>query len=282
LSTVSTGIKRLFWDIETSPNVGYFWRCGWKISMPPENIVQERAMICICYKFEGSEDVGALTWDFGDDYKMLEEFAYVSQEADELVAHNGDKFDLRWFKGRNAFHKLPPLPDYKTVDTCAIAKRNFDWNSYKLDYIAYKLLGEGKIKTEFQLWKDVALPVMITEMAKQVKGEVTIPKDMMQRYDDAMDFMVKYCKRDVVLLERVWEEIQPYYKPKSHVGVAEGRERWTCPQCASEHVIKSKNRTTPMGMPRHQMHCKDCGRYYTISDLVFRMYLTDKKKKLVE
>ena len=31
-------VKRLIWDIETSPNLGYFWRSGYKIRIDPENI----------------------------------------------------------------------------------------------------------------------------------------------------------------------------------------------------------------------------------------------------
>jgi hypothetical protein len=275
------GIKRLFWDVETSPNVMYSWRAGYKLNLGPENIVHERAMICNCFKFEGSEDIGSLEWDFGDDQSMIEEFAYVSKEADELVAHNGDKFDIRWFNARNLIHGLPPLPDYKTVDTCAIAKRKFYLNSYKLDYLANLLLGEGKVKTEFNLWKEISLPVMITEMAKQVNGEVKIPKDMMDHYKRSMNFMVEYCKRDVVILEKVFEKLQPYYKQKTHAGVAAGKERWTCMVCTSENVKLTKTRPTPMGMIQRQMYCKDCGKYYTVSDLVYRMYLKAKGLKAV-
>ena len=41
----------LYFDIETSANVGLFWTSGYKISIGTENIIKERAVICICYKF---------------------------------------------------------------------------------------------------------------------------------------------------------------------------------------------------------------------------------------
>jgi hypothetical protein len=44
------GIKRLFFDIETSPNIGYFWRAGYKLNIGHENIIEERKIICISYK----------------------------------------------------------------------------------------------------------------------------------------------------------------------------------------------------------------------------------------
>lgn len=244
-------IKRLFWDIETSPNIMFSWRAGYKINLDPDNIIHERAIICICYKWEHNNRVFSIQWEDGDDSQLVDEFAAVANSADELIAHNGDKFDIRWFNGRNLLHGLPPLPQYKTVDTCAIAKRRFNLNSYKLDYLSKILLGEGKIKTEFQMWKDICL-------------------DNSQK---AMRKMVKYCRRDVRLLQRVWEKLEPYYAPKTHVGALTGDERWTCPQCGAGNVIKSKTRKTPAGMTQHQMHCKECCRYFTISDLVFRQYL---------
>ena len=45
--------KRLFFDIETSPNIGFFWSSGYKINIPFENILKERAIICIAYKYQG-------------------------------------------------------------------------------------------------------------------------------------------------------------------------------------------------------------------------------------
>ena len=35
-----TPIKRLFWDIETSPNVVLSWRIGYKINLDHDNILQ--------------------------------------------------------------------------------------------------------------------------------------------------------------------------------------------------------------------------------------------------
>ena len=70
-------MKRLFWDIETAPNLGLFWSSGWKLSIPPENIIQERAVICICYKWQGEDRVHSLKWDRGDDRQMLVNFSGI-------------------------------------------------------------------------------------------------------------------------------------------------------------------------------------------------------------
>ena len=184
----------------------------------------------------------------------------IANAADELIAHNGDKFDIKWFNARNVFHSLPPLPKYKTVDTLKIARSNFYFNSNRLDYLGKFLLGEGKIKTEFDLWKRI----------------------VRNNDHNAMLDMIRYCKKDVILLERVWKKLAPYHKPQTHMGVVYGNERWACPSCGSGNVIKSKTRISPAGLKHHQMHCKECSRYYQIVDMVFRKYLEARYGEYVE
>lgn len=251
-------VKRIFWDIETSPNIGFFWRPGWKVSLPPENIIQERAVICICYKWQGKKKVHHLRWNKGDDLGMITEFSDVLERADEAVAHNGDKFDMGWYNGRHLIHGLDPIPKTKTVDTYKIANNNFNLNSYKLDYLAKILLGEGKIHAPFQLWEDIVL----------------------RNSEKAMGKMIKYCKKDVVLLERVWEKLSAYTAPETHAAVmATGnvRDRWMCPHCGTDHVKKSKTVVTKAGMKQHQMQCLDCGKYFTIANLVYTWYMEAKR-----
>jgi predicted PolB exonuclease-like 3'-5' exonuclease len=256
-------MKRLFWDIETSPNRLWSWRVGRKISLGPDVIDKERNIICICYKWQHQRKVHHLKWDFWDDKKMVEDFVPVLEEADELVAHNGDRFDMRWYNGRHLIHHLPPIPTSKTVDTLKIARKHFYLNSYRLDYLAKKLLGHGKIETGFGLWKAICTNNDPVSMAK----------------------MIRYCKRDVVLVQELWELEQSYEAPKTHSAVlttGDVKLRWMCPHCASGNVKKSKNITTAKGMIQHQMKCRACGRYYTIADAVHNWYLTAKKVEKLE
>lgn len=247
-------IKRLFWDIETSPNIMFSWRAGYKLNLSHDNIIHERAIICICYKWEGDEQVHSIEWDKGDDRELVKEFAEIAEQADEMVAHNGNKFDLKWYNTRNLIHCLPPIPQYKTVDTLTIARKHFYLNSNRLDYLGKILLREGKISTNFDLWKRICL----------------------DNEPSAMREMIQYCKKDVELLERVWRKLTPYDMPKTHAGVFAGLDRWTCPHCASENVKVSKTRPTPKGMIQKQMQCNDCRRYYTIANKVYKDYVVAK------
>jgi DNA polymerase elongation subunit (family B) len=118
--------KRLFFDIETSPNIGFFWQAGYKKNIDYDNIITERAIICICYKWEGEKEVYSLTWNKKQcDKIMLRTFIAVAEEADELVGHNGDKFDLAWIRTRCLFHGIEMFPKYTTLDTLKLSRSQF-------------------------------------------------------------------------------------------------------------------------------------------------------------
>jgi len=249
-------MRRLIWDIETSPNIAFTWRAGHKIYIDPENIINERAIICICYKWEGEKKVYSLEWNKGCDKKMIKCFIEIAKQADELVAHNGDRFDVKWLNTRALFHELDPDPFLKTVDTLVIARKHFYFNSNRLDYIGKYLLGKQKLKTDFGMWWDI------------VKKNCPI----------AMSKMIKYCKQDVNLLESIWKKISHYHNPKSHEGVIQGKEKWTCARCGSEDVIRVKQRVSSRGTTTVQMKCKSCFGYYTIS-LASAMEYSENKNK---
>ena len=250
-------IRRLFWDIETSMTVVYSWKVGFKLNIGPENIIHERKIICIGYKWEGESKVNVLTWDKDqDDKAMLVAFLKIANEADELVAHHGDGFDMPWFRTRCVFHGLQPLPDYKTVDTCAWAKRFFYFQSNKLAYIAPYLGCEGKISTTYGLWKDIVEKKCVIALRK----------------------MSEYCGQDVRVLEQVWAKMRLCVKPKTHSGVVQGRDKWTCSHCGSEDVRKSKTKVTAAGTVQHQMQCHGCGGYTSINGAAYEAYKLAKGK----
>ena len=237
--------RRLFFDIEVSFNLGMFWTSGFKISLGPENIIKERAIICICYKWEDEKEVGWLTWDAKQcDKKMLEKFVKIANSADELVGHNGDKFDLAWIRTRCLYHGIGMFPNYTTIDTLKIARSKFKFNSNKLNYIA-KFLGIGqKIHTDFDLWKRIVLN-----------------KDKV-----AMDKMVRYCKMDVILLEKVYKQLSTHISPKTHYGVIFGQDRGNCPECGSNDLIRHLQRINASGLKKIVYQCKTCGKYNTRTD----------------
>ena len=242
---LQTKRRRLYFDIETSPNIGLFWQAGYKQKIDYSNIIKERAIICICYKWEDDKEVYSVHWDKKqDDKKLLIEFIKIANQADELVGHNGDNFDLKWIRTRCLFHGIEMFPNYTTIDTLKISRSKFRFNSNRLNYIA-QYLGIGqKIKTEFNLWKDIVLN-----------------KDA-----DAMDKMIKYCKKDVILLEKVHKHLNKHVYNKTHYGVAFGQDRGTCPECGSDELVINKRKTTASGLKKILYQCKECHQYHEKAD----------------
>ena len=246
-----SGVKRLFWDIETSPNIGFFWRASEKAFIPYENVIREGAVICFCYKWEGEKKVCSLVWDDGDDREAVKAFLKVARTADEMVAHYGDQFDLKWLNARCLKHGLTPLSEPKTVDTFQIAKRRFSLNSRRLDYLGNLLFGKGKIKTDFAMW-----------------SAITLDNDKA-----ALKRMVAYCMEDVRLLERVYHELSRFSGPKTHAGVLGGGPRWSCPGCGSRSVVRRGRKVSGKGVVEHRMECSDCERGFAVSGAVYAEYL---------
>jgi len=181
-------VKRLFFDIETSPNVVFSWRIGNKINLSHDNIITERAIICICWKFEGEEKVRSLQWDKGCDKEMLKKFSKIMDSADEVIGQNSDKFDIKWIRTRCILHNIPISPKFSSVDTLKMARQGFNFNSNKLDYMSKFLGREGKTETTYDLWKDICL----------------------KHSKEAMNKMIEYCKNDIVILEETYNKLKPF------------------------------------------------------------------------
>jgi len=245
--------RRMFFDIETSYNVIADFSCGYNKSIGPHQILRERGIICICWKWEGEDKVHYLKWDDNQcDKNMLIEFTKELEKADEAIGHNGDKFDLRWLRGRAIIHQVP-FPTYvKSLDTLKKVRSAGYFNSNKLDYLAKILLGYGKVDTGgFQLWVDICEKKCKTAMHK----------------------MITYCKNDVVILEEVFEKLSPYITHNTHVGAAKGNNKHSCKACGSDNISFKKNVFTQTGNIQKLVECTDCGTDFKLSNAVWKKYL---------
>jgi uncharacterized protein YprB with RNaseH-like and TPR domain len=237
-------MRRLFFDIETSPAQCFVWKTGYQINVPHEAIIKEGAIICIAYKWSGQKKIYHLQWDSNqNDKAMLKKFIKISEEADELVGHNGDNFDLKWIRTRCFYHNVSMMPQYTTIDTLKAARQGFRFNSNKLDYISKYSGGEGKNHTSFDLWRDIAL----------------------KKCRKSMKIMTDYCKVDVLRLEEVYTKMEPYLKPKSSIA----DYKCNCPRCNSENVGVRSHKITAAGVKYVQLQCKNCGCYHKVTENSF-------------
>ena len=81
-----------------------------------------------------------------NDKKLLEIISEQLKDADYIIAHNGDQFDIKIIKERAMFHKLPPFPDIPTFDTKKLIKTTSKLPSNKLQHVTEFFNNGGKIQ----------------------------------------------------------------------------------------------------------------------------------------
>lgn len=241
-------IKRLFFDIETSYYLVPTFQF-WKVNINTDNIIRDKKIICICYKWQYEDKVHRLVWDKEqDDTKLIKDFIQVIKQADEIVAHNGDKFDMKELRTRAILTDNLMFPVYRTLDTLKKARQYFRFPSNKLDYLGKALnLGRKLDHEGMQMWIDICE----------------------HKNKEALDKMVDYCEQDVILLEDVYHAISPYIYHNTNFAVLKGGHKWHCPECASENVQLSHTDATAMGVIRRHMKCNDCRKFFKISNRTY-------------
>lgn len=245
-------IKRLFFDIETSYYLVPTFQF-WKVNINTDNILRDKKIICISYKWQYEDTVHTLVWDSKqDDSKLIKDFIQVIKEADEIVAHNGDKFDMKELRTRALMTGNLMFPVYRTLDTLKKARQYFRFASNKLDYIG-KALGVGrKLDHEgMKLWIDICEH-----------------KDKKQ-----LEKMIAYCEQDVILLEDIYTALSPYIYHNTNFAVLKGGMKWHCPECASKNVKISHTDATAMGVIRRHMKCLDCKKFFKVSNRTYLFML---------
>jgi len=233
--------KILLLDIETLPNTVTSW--GLKVDgyLGHENILVERSIVCAAWKWLGPGPVhsaSVLTHRSKQkglpDGGVLRKLHGVISEADAIVAHNGDRFDIPWIMGRLILTDLPPPPPVHSIDTRSIARRRFLFNSNRLDYLG-KYLGLGrKLKTDYDLWLDA------------MKGN-----------RKAIEKMVRYNREDVRLLEKVYLKLRPYVPARINLAHW-GPDDRSCPSCG-ESALQSRGILRNRASISHRFRCSSCG-----------------------
>jgi DNA polymerase elongation subunit (family B) len=158
---IETGAKILIFDIETAPIRAKVWGI-WNQNISIDKIESDWFIFTWAAKwlFEDKVYSGCLTSKEAvkqDDKRILKGIWELLNEADIVVAHNGDKFDIPKLNTRFLLAGMePPLP-YQSVDTLKHIKRNFAFTSNKLEYMTdklckkYKKLKHNKFQG-FKLW----------------------------------------------------------------------------------------------------------------------------------
>ncbi|RLG55574.1 MAG: hypothetical protein DRN95_07735, partial [Candidatus Hydrothermarchaeota archaeon] len=92
-----------------------------------------------------------------DDSDITADILKLVDEADIVIGHNAQKFDMKKINAYAILNGLEPPSPYRVIDTMLIAKRYFAFEQNTLDYLSHALCTTAKSAhkkfTGFELWK---------------------------------------------------------------------------------------------------------------------------------
>lgn len=236
--------KILVFDIETSLLVGVTFGV-WKTNITHEKILKQWNMISWAAKWlfepEVFGDVQTSEEAFnGDDKRICQSLWEMIDEADIIIAHNGDKFDIKKMNTRFLVNGLTPPSPYRSIDTLKAVKQMFGFSHNRLQAIN-DILGID-VKTEhsgIDMWIQV------------LKGD-----------EEALNEMFDYNKNDVVILEELYLAIRAWIPNHPNVAVFYDSDVNVCHKCGSPFLIEKEGNfhQTQIGLYK-TYQCGECGAY---------------------
>lgn len=246
--------KILILDIETSPNMVYTWGL-WNQNIGLNQIIKPSEVICFAYSWFGSDEVKAIS---GVERNLIKPLMKLLDEADIIVAHNADRFDLPRIRALALKLGVYPPSPFKVVDTLKVARRQFKFESNRLDFLAEMLgvkpKGNHKEFPGFELWLEY------------MNGN---PK--------AREAMEEYNINDVETLEDIYLKMLPWIDNHPNIAVMAEQDTHVCPKCGSKELHRRGFAYTNVG--KYQRYrCTDCGGW---SRTRFTEYDPEKRRALL-
>lgn len=222
-----------FLDIENAPNITYTW--GF-YEQNVIKVIKPWHLLSCAYKWQGGK-CQVIANDRGDptnDLKLCTQIRTLLDQADVVIAQNGDAFDIPKINTRLLVHKLSPPSPYRTIDTLKVARSTFAFSSNKLNDMG-KALDEGEKLAHrgFEMWE------------KCLVGDRR-----------AWDDMKRYNKQDVELLEKIYLRMRPWIR--NHPSFGTYSTNMVCPKCGSDH-IQSRGVGANNSGTFTKFQCQKCG-----------------------
>jgi len=249
--------KLLLVDVETSPMEVYVWGL-YKQRIPTTNVIKDWALLSWAAKWLNEDEVMSEHVNIDeaharDDGSIIGSLWKLLDTADVVIAHNAASFDIRKMNARFIENGYLPPSSFQVIDTLKISRKYFGFSSHKLDYVSELLGGITKMETKFELW------------IKCVTGDA-----------DALKYMQKYNKQDVLILEDLYLELRPWVKSHANMGLFVDGDAAMCANCGSTDLDWKYSYQTPVNSyPSYR--CKNCG---AIGRSRFSTITKEKRKNL--
>jgi hypothetical protein len=211
-------------DIETSPILSLNW------GLYEQNAIKRlkpTTILSVAYQWL-NEKTEVIACDNFTEKQLLTKLYKLLDEAEIVVAHNGDSFDIKKINARFIVHKFTPPSPYKTIDTKKVAKSVAAFDSNSLNNLGIDMSEGEKIKHRgFDMWEGC----------------------MAGKKRDWYD-MKRYNKKDVVLLQSIFLRLRPWMKRYP--------EEYEACRCGSNRFEKRGTRRTKTSVYA-RIRCLSCG-----------------------
>lgn len=237
--------KVLIFDVEISTTQITIEQYGLKVFkkyLDPKDIIRDWIMLGAAWKWLDEPHVYCVSVSSKnpiDDTEVVSSLYQAIDEADIIIGHNSDKFDIKKIKTKAFLYGHKPLGKKKTIDTLKIARSEFSFSSNKLSHLAEEC--QVTCKAESPDWE------------KALQG---CPKELA--------YMRKYNRLDVQVTEEIylklrgWMKSHPNFNAFYDIKDSEGRKVDVCPSCASANTVEKGVEVTAAG--RYKTYqCEECG-----------------------
>lgn len=223
-------MKILALDIENSYTQAGVWSL-WGQNVYIDQILKSGYMLCWAARFVGEKKMHFYrTGSEG----FLTELHKLLDEADAVLTFNGKRHDIPWINKEFIKSGLTPPSPYKHIDLLETAKKQFKFESNKLQFLVQELgLGSKEEHEGFPLW------------IKCMNGD-----------EKAWKTMTTYNKKDVILLEDLYDKLKPWIANHPNHNLYGATS--VCPNCGSSHVQKRGTYKTQTGI-YSRIACMNCG-----------------------
>ena len=210
--------KILLFDIETAPMKSFLWSI-WQKGVQPDQVTNDWFILTWAAKWLFNSKVmseGLTPKDVKreDDSRIIRGMWHLLDEADIVIGHNSDRFDIPRLNIRFLINGMgPPLP-YRSIDTLKVAKK-FAFTSNRLDQINRTLGLTRKMDT----------------------GGFTLWAECLDGNDKALKKMRKYNKRDVNILEETYLKLRPWIKSHPNIGLYLDLKSPVCSNCGNTNIM---------------------------------------------
>jgi len=241
-SIANPTLKILTLDIENAPMMSYHWGLWQQNIGQPMRLDGDRSyMMTVAAKWLHEDKVHYFETRNEDDSSITAEILKLVDEADIIVGHNAQKFDMKKINAYAILNKIPPPSPYRVVDTMLIAKKHFAFERNTLDYLSHALCSETKSAHKefhgFELWKEC------------MKGN-----------DAAWAEMKHYNIQDVRVTEELYLILRPWAKGHPSIVTTTDSTVHRCTSCGSKNVSTDGYSIT--NVSKFQKYkCNDCGSF---------------------